>query len=319
MGQKVNPISFRLGYCKSWNSLWYANKKDFADKLLEDKKVRDFIKENYKQCAISKIVIERASEKLRVNIHTARPGVLIGRKGSDIDRLRDDVIKLIGKEAQFNIREVKNPSLEAQLIAENVALQLEKRIAFRRAMKKAMQQSLDAGAKGIKIRVKGRLGGSEIARAEWYRTGSVPLHTIRADVDYGFTEAHTTYGKIGIKVWIYKGDIIERPNLFNIYDTKVEEKVRDGASKGRKAKLEKDAKVVDRKPIETKYDIEPEIKPDLIAIDDVSDDVLDLEQEALKNIKIEEIKKLEEEALRIEKKRKKSGKNNLGKKDEKEG
>jgi small subunit ribosomal protein S3 len=216
MGQKVNPISFRLGYIRSWDSLWFAKKKGFADNLLEDIKIRKHIKDNFKQCAISSVVIERASEKIRVNIHTARPGVIIGRKGADIDRLRDDLQKLIGKDVQINIREVKNPALDAQLVAENVALQLEKRISFRRAMKKAIQQTLDAGAKGIKVRTKGRLGGAEIARSEWYRVGSVPLQTIRADIDYGFAEAVMTYGKIGVKVWIYKGEIMDRPDLFDV-------------------------------------------------------------------------------------------------------
>lgn len=225
MGQKVNPISFRLGYIRSWDSLWYANKRQFADKLLEDIKIRTHIKKGFKQCAISLIVIERASEKIRVNIHTARPGVIIGRKGADIDRLRDELTKLIGgKEVQINIREVKNPALDAQLVAENIALQLEKRISFRRAMKKSIQQTMDAGAKGIKVRTKGRLGGAEIARTEWYRVGSVPLQTIRADIDYGFTEGIMTYGKIGVKVWIYKGDVIDRPNLFDLYGKEKAEK-----------------------------------------------------------------------------------------------
>ena len=217
MGQKVNPISFRVGYIKGWESLWYSKKKSYADKLLEDTRIRRYIKANFKQCAISNIVIERASEKIRVNIHTARPGVIIGRKGADIDRLRDELTRIVTKEIQINIREIKNPAMNAQLVAENVALQLERRIAFRRAMKKSMQQTMDAGAKGIKIRTKGRLGGSEIARMEWYRVGAVPLQTIRADVDYGFTEAMMPYGKIGVKVWIYKGDIIDRPNLFDLY------------------------------------------------------------------------------------------------------
>lgn len=217
MGQKVSPVSFRLGYIKSWDSLWYAKKRDFADNLLEDIRIRNYIKDNFKQCAISNVVIERASEKIRLNIHTARPGVIIGRKGADIDRLRDNLVQLIGKEVQINIREIKNPALNAQLIAENIALQLEKRISFRRAMKKSIQQAMDAGAQGIKVRTKGRLGGSEIARGEWYRVGAVPLQTIRADIDYGFTEAIMTYGKIGVKVWLYKGEVMDRPDLFDIY------------------------------------------------------------------------------------------------------
>lgn len=211
MGQKVHPISFRLGYTKTWSSLWYAGKKDFAKFLHEDIKVRKHVFKTFEQAAISKVEIERASEKIRVNIHTARPGVIIGRKGADIDRLREELQKMTGnKEVHINIREIKNPAIEAQLIAENIAMQLQKRIAFRRAMKKAIQQAMDAGAKGIKIQTKGRLAGAEIARAEGYLEGKVPLHTLRADIDFGFTEAMTTYGKIGVKVLVYKGDIIKR-------------------------------------------------------------------------------------------------------------
>ena len=211
MGQKVHPISFRLGYIKTWSSRWYANNKDFSKFLHEDVKVRKHVLKTFNQAAISKVEIERASDKIRVNIHTARPGVIIGRKGADIDRLREDLQGMTGnKEVHINIREIKNPSIDAQLIAENVALQLEKRIAFRRAMKKAIQQAMDSGAKGIKIQTKGRLAGSEIARAEGYLEGKVPLHTLRADIDYGFYESQTTYGKIGVKVLVYKGDIIQK-------------------------------------------------------------------------------------------------------------
>ncbi len=214
MGQKVHPTSFRLGYIKTWSSLWYANKRDFARFLHEDIKIRQHVIRTFAQAAIAKVEIERAADKIRVNIHTARPGVIIGRKGADIDRLRGDLQGMTGnKEVHINIREIKNPSVEAQLIAENVALQLEKRIAFRRAMKKAMQQCIDAGAKGIKIQTKGRLAGSEIARAEGYHEGSVPLHTLRADIDVGFFEAKTTYGKIGVKVLVYKGDVMKREPL----------------------------------------------------------------------------------------------------------
>ncbi len=211
MGQKVHPISFRLGYIKTWSSIWYAGKKDFAKFLHEDIRVRKHVLKTFAQAAVSKVDIERASDKIRVNIHTARPGVIIGRKGADIDRLREELQKITGnKEIHINIREIKNPSIDAQLISENVALQLEKRIAFRRAMKKAMQQAMDSGAKGIKIQTKGRLGGGEIARAEGYHEGTVPLHTLRADIDFGFTESMTTYGKIGVKVLVYKGDIMKR-------------------------------------------------------------------------------------------------------------
>ena len=209
MGQKVHPVSFRIGYIKSWSSLWYASKKDFSKFLHEDLKIREHVLKSFNQAAIARVEIERASEKIRVNIHTARPGVIIGRKGADIDRLREDLQGITGnKEVPINIREIKNPAIDAQLISENVALQLEKRIAFRRAMKKAMQQAMDSGAKGIKIQTKGRLAGSEIARSEGYHEGTVPLHTLRADIDYGFAESQTTYGKIGVKVLVYKGDIM---------------------------------------------------------------------------------------------------------------
>ncbi|MGH7198486.1 MAG: 30S ribosomal protein S3 [Candidatus Omnitrophota bacterium] len=214
MGQKVHPISFRLGVIKTWSSLWYAGKKDFAKFLHEDIKMRKHVFKTFEQAAIAKVEIERASEKIRVNVHTARPGVIIGRKGADIDRLREELQKMTGnKEVHINIREIKNPAIEAQLIAENIALQLQKRIAFRRAMKKSIQQAMDAGAKGIKIQTKGRLAGAEIARAEGYLEGKVPLHTLRADIDYGFAEAMTTYGKIGVKVLVYKGDIIKRQDV----------------------------------------------------------------------------------------------------------
>lgn len=211
MGQKVHPISFRLGYIKTWTSRWYANKRDFSKFLHEDIKIRKHVISTFNQAAIARVEIERAVDKIRVNIHTARPGVIIGRKGADIDRLREELQRITGnKEVHINIKEIKNPSIEAQLIAENIALQLEKRIAFRRAMKKAMQSCLDNGAKGIKIQTKGRLAGSEIARAEGYHEGKVPLHTLRADIDFGFYESKTTYGKIGVKVLVYKGDIIKR-------------------------------------------------------------------------------------------------------------
>src|SRR3989338_5555251 len=215
MGQKVHPISFRLGVIKTWNSLWYAGKKDFSKFLHEDVKIRKHVLKAFNQAAIAKVEIERASDKIRINIHTARPGVIIGRKGADIDRLREELQKMTGnKEVHINIREIKNPSADAQLIAENIALQLEKRIAFRRAMKKAIQQAMDNGAKGVKIQTKGRLAGSEIARAEGYLEGTVPLHTLRADIDFGFAESMTTYGKIGVKVLVYKGDIIKKEEAF---------------------------------------------------------------------------------------------------------
>lgn len=208
MGQKVNPISLRLGIIKDWSSNWYAKKKDFAANLLEDYKIRIFIKKNFASANISLIEIARASNKIKVAIHTARPGVIIGRRGADVDRLRDELQGLTNKDVLIDIKEIKNPSAQAQLIAENVAFQLTKRIGHRRALKKAVQLALDAGAGGIKIRVAGRLGGAEMSRTEVIMRGKVPLHTLRADIDYGFAEAITTYGKIGVKVWVYKGEII---------------------------------------------------------------------------------------------------------------
>ena len=196
MGQKVHPYS------------WFANKKDFGGLLIGDAKIRKHIKKNLKQAAIAKIEIERASNRIRIIIHSGRPGVIIGRKGSEIDRLRDELREIVDKEIQIDIKEIKQVALSAQLVAENIAFQLEKRIAFRRAMKRAVQQATQAGAGGIKIRCGGRLDGAEIARRESYKVGKVPLQTIKADVDYGFTEAYTQAGLIGIKVWIYKGDII---------------------------------------------------------------------------------------------------------------
>ena len=208
MGQKVHPYSFRLGYIKDWGSRWFAKKKDFGFLLIEDAKIRKHIKKSLMQAAIAKIDIERASERVRIIIYSGRPGVIIGRKGSEIDRLRDDLRSIVTREIQIDIKEIKVPSVNAQLVAENIAFQLEKRIAFRRAMKRAVQQAMNSGARGIKIRCGGRLDGKEIARKEVYMQGSVPLQTIRANIDYGFTEAHTTAGLIGIKVWIYTGDVI---------------------------------------------------------------------------------------------------------------
>ncbi len=216
MGQKISPISFRLGYTRSWDAHWYAPRKTFAANLFQDIRVRDFILTNYKSAAVSRVIMERAADKVRVNIYTARPGVIIGRRGADIDKLRKEIQNILGQEVQLNIKEIKNPAIDAKLLAENIALQLTKRIAFRRAMKKTMQQAREAGAKGIKVYTKGRLGGSEIARKEGYHDGAVPLHTLRANVDFGFAEAHTTYGIIGVKVWVYKGDFISKPDIFGL-------------------------------------------------------------------------------------------------------
>ncbi len=211
MGQKVNPIGLRLGITTSWDSKWYAEKNRYTELLHEDIKIRDLIKKSFYQAGISKIEIERAaSERVRVVIYSIRPGILIGRKGQEIEQLRKKLNKITGKEIYLDIREVKRPEIDAQLVAENCALQLIRRVAYRRAMKRCISSAIRIGALGIKIMVSGRLGGAEIARKEWYREGRVPLGTLRADIDYGFTEAHTTYGIIGIKVWIFKGEVIEK-------------------------------------------------------------------------------------------------------------
>ena len=210
MGQKVNPNGFRVGVIRDWNTRWYASKKEFSDFLIEDKKIREHLKKAHYAAAVSKIDIERAAGKVTVSIHTARPGVLIGKGGVGVDAIKADVSALIGKPVNVNIMEVKNPDANAQLVAESIAAQLEKRISFRRAMKQSMSRAMKAGAKGIKLMCSGRLGGAEIARTEGYHEGSIPLQTMRADIEYGFAEAHTTYGRIGIKVWIYKGEVLNR-------------------------------------------------------------------------------------------------------------
>ena len=208
MGQKVHPYGFRVGYIYDWKSRWYANRYDFPKLLLEDIKIKKHIKKTLASAAVSKVEIERASEKIRVLIFTARPGIIIGRRGAEIEKLKEEVQAIAGKDIIIEIKEIKNPNIDAQLVAENIAMQLEKRIPHRRAMKKAIQNALDSGAKGAKIICGGRLGGSEIARRESYRVGSIPAQTLRAEIDYGFTEALTKFGLIGIKVWIYKGDRI---------------------------------------------------------------------------------------------------------------
>lgn len=207
MGQKVNPHGLRVGVIKGWDSKWYAG-KDYEKFLLEDIKIREFIKEKLFLSGISKVEIERASNKARISIHTAKPGMVIGRQGSNIELLKSDLKKMTESAIEINIVEVKTPDMDATLVAENIAVQLERRIAFRRAMKQCVGRTMRMGAKGIKITCGGRLGGAEIARSESYREGSIPLHTLRADIDYGTAEAHTTYGRIGIKVWIYKGEVL---------------------------------------------------------------------------------------------------------------
>ncbi len=206
MGQKINPIGFRIAVNKDWRSKWYADKKEFGKLLSEDRTIRDILKKKLESASVPKILIERAATRCRITIFTARPGVVIGRKGAEIDKLKEELSKMTGKEIYVDIQEVKTPETDAQLVAENIAMQLERRISFRRAMKKALQTAMDFGAEGIKVRCAGRLGGAEIARVEMYHEGRVPLHTLRADIDYGFAEARTMYGKLGIKCWICKGE-----------------------------------------------------------------------------------------------------------------
>jgi small subunit ribosomal protein S3 len=208
MGQKVNPHGLRVGIIKDWSAKWYAPKKNFADLLIEDNKLRTYIKSKLYEAGISNIEIERAAERVKVHIHTSKPGIVIGKGGASIEDLRKELQKLTENKVMINIVEVKKPEIDAQLVAENVALQLENRISFRRAMKQVMGRAMKAGAQGIKVACSGRLGGAEIARTEHYHEGTIPLQTLRADIDYGFAEANTTYGKIGVKVWIYKGEIL---------------------------------------------------------------------------------------------------------------
>ena len=207
MGQKVNPIGLRLGINRTWDSRWFA-RKDYAALLHEDLKLRGFLNERLQQAGVSRIIIERAAKKSRITIHSARPGVVIGKKGADIEKLRQELAKTTASEVHLNIVEIRKPELEARLVAENIAQQLERRVAFRRAMKRAVQSAMRLGAQGIRINCGGRLGGAEIARMEWYREGRVPLHTLRADIDYGTATAKTTYGTCGVKVWIFKGEIL---------------------------------------------------------------------------------------------------------------
>ena len=218
MGQKVHPIGFRLGIAKDWNSKWYAEKGEYAELLLSDIQVREYIHRRLKDAAVSLVQIERPAKSARITINTARPGIVIGKKGEDIERLRREVSELMGVPTHISVAEIRKPELDAKLVAESVASQLERRIMFRRAMKRAVGNAMRLGALGIKVRVAGRLNGADIARSEWYREGRVPLHTLRADVDYGFVEAKTTYGILGVKVWIYKGEV------FDLYAPKADQK-----------------------------------------------------------------------------------------------
>jgi small subunit ribosomal protein S3 len=231
MGQKVHPFALRLGFIRTWHSRWFAKSNEYAKFIKEDFDVRKFIKAKFKQAAVSKIVIERLADKVRIRIFSARPGIIIGRHGSDIERLRQDLNTMLKKEIAIDIEEVKNPALDAQLVGENIALQLEKRVAFRRAVKRAMEQSVNAGAKGIRVTCSGRLNGAEMSRTEMYKTGKVPLQTLRADIDYGFAESLTTYGLIGVKVWIYKGEILTKKSTIGAESALLAEQAAKGLQK----------------------------------------------------------------------------------------
>jgi len=214
VGQKVSPVGLRIGIIRDWESKWYAD-KDFGDLLMEDVKIREYLKGKLKDAAVSHIEIERAANRVNVTIHTAKPGMVIGKGGAEVEAIRAHIAKMSNKKVHINIAEIKNPELDAILVAESIAQQLERRVAFRRAMKQAIQRTIRAGAKGIKTTVSGRLGGAEIARTEGYTEGTVPLHTLRADIDYGTAEAHTTYGRIGVKVWIYRGEVLPQAKKKN--------------------------------------------------------------------------------------------------------
>lgn len=229
MGQKVSPLLLRLGFIKNWQSLWYADKKDYAKNVLEDNKIRRYIKAKFVQAAVSKVIIERMASQIKVRICSARPGVIIGRRGADIDKLKEELNKITNKEVAIDIEEVKNPSIDAQLIGQSIAMQLEKRVAFRRAMKRSIEQAMSSGAQGVKISCAGRLGGAEMSRRETYKVGKLPLQTLRADIDYGFAEALTTYGILGIKVWVYKGDVIPESKKVSKPKSTIEASVAGGA------------------------------------------------------------------------------------------
>jgi small subunit ribosomal protein S3 len=220
MGQKVNPIGLRLGINRNWDSRWFTNYKVMPQNIAEDNKIRKFLKKELYYAGVNNIIIERTTKKLRLTVVAAKPGIIIGKKGADIEKLKSSLSALVKKDITVNIKEQKKPQIAAQLAAENVAVQLERRVAFRRAMKKVMQAALKGGAKGIKVSVAGRLGGAEMARTEWYLEGRVPLHTLRAKIDYGFAEAHTTYGVIGVKVWIFKGEVLQKGIQSDAQDNK---------------------------------------------------------------------------------------------------
>jgi len=213
MGQKVHPIGMRLGIIRDWNAKWYANSRSFSGNLVADLKLRSLIKQKLKHAAVSSIIIQRPAQSVNITVHTARPGIVIGKKGEDIEKMRQELAKVVGQPVHLSVEEIRKPEMDAQLVAENIAQQLEKRIMFRRAMKRAVTNTMRLRAQGIKVMVAGRLNGAEIARTEWYREGRVPLHTLRADIDYGFAEAFTTYGVIGVKVWIFKGEVFDQTDM----------------------------------------------------------------------------------------------------------
>jgi len=245
MGQKVNPIGFRLAVKKNWSSKWFSNSKNFAGLLLNDIKVREFLNKKLVNAAVSKIIIERPAKNAKITIYSARPGIVIGKKGEDIETLRTSLQNLMGIPVQLNIEEVRKPEIDATLIAQSIAQQLEKRVMFRRAMKRAMQNAMRLGAQGIKIKSAGRLNGIEIARSEWYREGRVPLHTLRADIDYGVARAQTTYGIIGIKVWVFKGEIFEDNKKVTIDESEVAERIEDKPKVAKKKTVKTASKKVE--------------------------------------------------------------------------
>lgn len=246
MGQKTHPIGLRLGINKPWLSNWYAE-ADYSKQLHEDLEIRKFIKERFYHASVSKVVIERRSKQMKINIHTARPGIIIGKKGAEVDALKVNLLKLLGdnRDLSLNINEIRRPELDAQLIAENIALQLEKRIAFRRAMKRAVANCMRSGGKGIRINCAGRLGGAEIARTEWYREGRVPLHTLRANIDYGVAEGHTTFGLIGVKVWVFHGEILKKKR---VVQDEIDEEIKPKPKPKPKPKKKEKAGASDAKP-----------------------------------------------------------------------
>jgi small subunit ribosomal protein S3 len=276
MGQKVNPYGFRLGVTTDWKSRWFATREEYVDYLIEDWKIRDYLMNKLPNAAISRIEVERTRDRLRVDVHTARPGIVIGRKGAQADELRSDLTKMTGNpKVQLNIQEIKQPELDAALIAQGVADQLANRIAFRRAMKRAVQNAQKAGALGIRVQCSGRLGGSEMSRTEWYREGRVPLHTLRADIDYGFREARTTAGRIGVKVWIYKGDILP-------YKSTSEDKIAKEAAMavGESAGAERRRVVSTRKAPEAPAAPAPEAAPAAPAPEETEEEIKPLLGEA---------------------------------------